>query len=659
MSQIPISYSEKVQPVSKSGLLLWQLLPEVYRNWDGSHGIDPRVPDKKLDQRGDLANYLDAYGILFDEIKNTILQRLDDTSPETCQDWLIPYFADLLDVKLVSPDIAGQRMEVARAISWRQRKGTIGCIEEITREVGRYKQTVLTPSDNDASTLLYQSIPTVVVQEGYRRVATTVIIDKPLPSFYTLGLEQDQVPDLKGPLHSALRPGLPAGTIDFRYLSYAEESAASTRVTQTHAFDGVGKHWQQRNLRGIPCSRDSYQDSSVRTVDVRTPSWNKGHYHPHRTLLYTAPREGFFSATQYTVDWGVLKTWYELFDTTSTDVKPFIPREDAEGEFQERVLDSDHDIDGNTIISIERLRAQDYGIQRQRIVGVELAESDAKNISHRTEQVGEYIFYLKTGFELIEEKISDVDYQKVTLCGFGETLPLINLNNMTPSESLSDLSSDQIINIQEYIIEDLVMLGSLNLNDVPLKLYRCAIQNLTVTMSASSVTSDNILLGANDSLLESVITDPTGDGVCQLEYCTVLKILDCSKLQASDCLLIEADFTSINLQELYLRYSSAPKLGVANLDPTRGRVYEQTITRTKPVFFNENFGQAGCAVLHPASDIKTRTGAEDGGEMGAYHHRHYVLREQAVVDKLKEFLPVTQQPVLIVHANWDSPVSQA
>ena len=76
----------------------------------------------------------------------------------------------------------------------------------------------------------------------------------------------------------------------------------------------------------------------------------------------------------------------------------------------------------------------------------------------------------------------------------------------------------------------------------------------------------------------------------------------------------------------------------------------------QPLFLNKNFGQPGCAVLHPASNSVTRQGAEDGGEMGAYHHRHFVLREQAVLDKLKEFLPVTQQPVLIPHSNWGTPI---
>ena len=45
-----------------------------------------------------------------------------------------------------------------------------------------------------------------------------------------------------------------------------------------------------------------------------------------------------------------------------------------------------------------------------------------------------------------------------------------------------------------------------------------------------------------------------------------------------------------------------------------------------------------------------RFGAEDGSEMGAYHHRYYSLKWEAVLDKMREFLPVGIDPVLIQDA---------
>ncbi|MFL6647664.1 MAG: hypothetical protein ACJ8KO_06865, partial [Sulfurifustaceae bacterium] len=71
------------------GAQLYALLPEVYRERDKS---------------GDLAKYLDACGEMLDRVYATLRQRLDDHFPDTCQEWLIPYFAELLDVALKSPE---------------------------------------------------------------------------------------------------------------------------------------------------------------------------------------------------------------------------------------------------------------------------------------------------------------------------------------------------------------------------------------------------------------------------------------------------------------------------------------------------------------------------------------------------------------------------
>ena len=127
MSQYPFIESEL-------GKRLYTLMPEVYRNRD--------MPDR------DQARYLDAHGQLLDLIHQTLLQRLADTFPDNpedpealaCQDWLIPYFADLLDVQLVSPHVEGQRDEVANAIGWRQRKGTLTVAEEVAEAIGHIEQ---------------------------------------------------------------------------------------------------------------------------------------------------------------------------------------------------------------------------------------------------------------------------------------------------------------------------------------------------------------------------------------------------------------------------------------------------------------------------------------------------------------------------------------
>ena len=60
----------------------------------------------------------------------------EDQSIETCDDWVIPYIADLLATNLVqSLDARGQRIDVAKTIYYRRRKGTLAVLEEIAANI--------------------------------------------------------------------------------------------------------------------------------------------------------------------------------------------------------------------------------------------------------------------------------------------------------------------------------------------------------------------------------------------------------------------------------------------------------------------------------------------------------------------------------------------
>jgi photosystem II stability/assembly factor-like uncharacterized protein len=67
----------------------------------------------------------------------------------------------------------------------------------------------------------------------------------------------------------------------------------------------------------------------------------------------------------------------------------------------------------------------------------------------------------------------------------------------------------------------------------------------------------------------------------------------------------------------------------------------------KSVRRNARFGEPGYGVLDLATSDAIRFGAEDGGEMGACHHKYYSLKAEAELDKTREFLPVGIEPVLI------------
>ena len=103
---------------------LYDLLPAVYRIRDGDDG-----PLEAL------AAVLAAEA---DVVDRDIQRLYDDLFIETCQPWVVPYIADLLDVRglyAVAPGTASQRAYVANTIGYRRRKGTLAVLEQLAFDV--------------------------------------------------------------------------------------------------------------------------------------------------------------------------------------------------------------------------------------------------------------------------------------------------------------------------------------------------------------------------------------------------------------------------------------------------------------------------------------------------------------------------------------------
>ena len=60
-----------------------------------------------------------------------------------------------------------------------------------------------------------------------------------------------------------------------------------------------------------------------------------------------------------------------------------------------------------------------------------------------------------------------------------------------------------------------------------------------------------------------------------------------------------------------------------------------------------DFSVIGLGTLTEADDYSLRFGAEDGGEMGAFHAFRYSAQIDAIKRKLKDSLPVGITPVII------------
>ena len=499
-----------------SGNQLYRLLPEVYRHRDN----------------GDLALFLDACGELLDRMHRTLEQRLTDCFPDIqkrettnhrinedrCQDWILPYFADLLDVQLVSPESDGRREEVAKAINWRQSKGTLACIEQISQSVAQTE---------------------VEIQEGWKRVAVTARIGLPLLPHTLFG--ETGKPDMHHPLKACRHPGLPAVTVDFRFPSRSVKTDADNPAAHRTMFAGTSIPWRQVNPHGAPCFPGSYNDVSKRTVDLRTPDETGGHFHLKRVLLFAVPPDRFFGADVQSVVWA---------NRTDDVYAGLFEEEETEDRFLFRGL---------------------------------------------------------TDKPLRIRGIIDLDGEKT------------------------------------YCFERVRLDNTLIVHHGRLELQQCAARAVEV----HTIDTKAPVLKASDVLFSRL---QAARGLVQLEYCTVLEHTLAEELLASDCIFIGAikkdHADPAPPQDGCIRFSRIP-IELLNAPEPKLTMALNSNTTAKPIFFSDTFGEEGCGTLHPATSDAIRSGAEDGGETGAYHGCHYVLRVQAVIDKLKTFLPFGMEAVWI------------
>jgi hypothetical protein len=692
---------------SRLGEQLYHLLPAVYRTRDKY----PQKPGEIVNE--DLARYLDAHGALLDLIHATLEQQLQDTLPQSSQEWLLPYFAQLLAVNIVSPDEDGKHAEVANAIGWRQRKGTLKVAEQIAEAVGQLEAEI---------------------QEGWQRVAMTARIGIPLvPVAVT---DNTLELDMNIPSQAARHPGLPAVTVDLRRPSRAVEAVASNPAARVSTFAGIKQTWRQQHRHGVPCFPGSFDDVSRRTVDLRRPQGEHGRYHHKSLLAFVPPPQGLIPFEPIELTWAErIDPLYEhLFDETTENGITVI-RNNTE----RRVRISDDVVLGTDAYRIEGI---DFDGELKTAAGalLELQRVEAGRVDVPTFSSAEAVLVasdslfgeLSSGGHVELEACSVLDQAFITSidardCLFMDivgadvtgmiefsrvpagapfsadamTMEDCSTNdpeffaNQTALDARAVLAPDTPASIYAgasentqmgyfrngrkgrpvriegdftgadaltlpteggYPLTDVIFAGDVEVASGRLELQRAAFASLTL---ATGLLPDDLpALDAVDSLFGDI---SIVNGLVRLEYCTVLGEAACKQLQASDCLFTGSitDGAGAEPESGCLRYSRLPSdLNGTTLNVGSG--FGSTNTREKPVFAKfdfctagaheyriADFGEPGSGVLDPVTPDAIRFGAEEGGEMGAGHHRYYSLKIEAVLDKLREFLPVGIDPVLI------------
>lgn len=105
---------------------LWNLIPAMYRAEDSTSET----------QSGPLRELVNRIAAQAAILRRSIDRGWEDQSIETCDAWIIDYIGDLLATNLVaSLDGRGKRLDVAKTIYYRRRKGTVGLLEELAGDI--------------------------------------------------------------------------------------------------------------------------------------------------------------------------------------------------------------------------------------------------------------------------------------------------------------------------------------------------------------------------------------------------------------------------------------------------------------------------------------------------------------------------------------------
>ncbi len=99
---------------------LYERLPEIYR-----------LRDDEQSPPGQLRAYLAAVEMAFSAIQENIESLYHDLFIDTCDDWVIPYVADLVGASHLKGEPRTLRADVADTIALRRRKGTLAAIERL------------------------------------------------------------------------------------------------------------------------------------------------------------------------------------------------------------------------------------------------------------------------------------------------------------------------------------------------------------------------------------------------------------------------------------------------------------------------------------------------------------------------------------------------
>lgn len=199
---------------------------------------------------------------------------------------------------------------------------------------------------------------------------------------------------------------------------------------------------------------------------------------------------------------------------------------------------------------------------------------------------------------------------------------------------------------------------SVEISGLGVQIQRAILGPLWLNGQSTASLTDSILDATDPAVVACVAsTDTTGrpsaSGALTIVGCTVIGKIYASLLSfVSDCIFM-GELTSADVsgtpplwnaalwaarkQQGCVRFSYLPAGAIV---PRQFQCVEQAPGAPAPMFYSLRYGHPAYAKLLPTTDSAIRQGADDAGEMGAFHFLLAPLREADLRIRLQEYIPV-------------------
>ncbi|MEZ4293406.1 MAG: hypothetical protein R3B70_00395 [Polyangiaceae bacterium] len=115
--------------------LLYSHLPALYRIVDMAEGAREPLREEAPPGVEELYKFLRVLAAPIARTRQNVEELHADLFIDKSADWVLPYLADMIGMRLVFPDAASNRRDVRGTVGWRRRKGTPAMLEEMASDL--------------------------------------------------------------------------------------------------------------------------------------------------------------------------------------------------------------------------------------------------------------------------------------------------------------------------------------------------------------------------------------------------------------------------------------------------------------------------------------------------------------------------------------------